>query len=245
LGLEILYMAAIAAVVGFFIGAVSVGGILLVPFLVILGGLSVHEASATALFSLLFTGALSTWLFQRRGTIDWKTTVPVCAGAVIFSYVGAKANSMLDPNVLALTIGVITVLAGTYLLWPTQQKRVHYRDGSNKFLLGCVGVVSGFLSGLSGAGGPLFSVPMMLLLGFLPLAAIGVSQVLQIVAAIFGTIGNLNYGSVDFAAAGWVTVWQLSGIALGVHTGHAVKQGTLRLMAAGLCIVVGLLMLTR
>jgi uncharacterized membrane protein YfcA len=48
-------LAAVAGVVGFFIGAVGVGGVLLIPFLVILGGQGIHAAAATALFTFLFT----------------------------------------------------------------------------------------------------------------------------------------------------------------------------------------------
>ena len=81
----------VAIAVGVIMGAAGVGGILLIPFLTTLGGLSIHEASATLLFSFLFTGIVGTWLFQRRGTIDWKVAVPVCAGATVFSYLGAAA----------------------------------------------------------------------------------------------------------------------------------------------------------
>lgn len=229
---------------GFFIGAVGVGGILLIPFLTTLGGLSIHEASATALFSFLFTGALGTWLYQRRGTIDWRVTMPVCAGAVVLSYLGAVANSRIEAGVLTLAIGLLVAGAGGYLLLPLPRRRAADRDGSHRSLLAAVGAVCGFLSGLSGAGGPLFSVPLMLVLGFGPLVAIGASQVLQIIAAVFGTIGNLEYGSVDFAVATWITLCQLIGIVVGVRTGHAASAVALRRMAAGLCMAAGVFMVT-
>jgi uncharacterized membrane protein YfcA len=85
----------------------------------------------------------------------------------------------------------------------------------------------------------------MVLLGFVPLAAVGTSQVLQIVAAAFGTAGNLTYGHIDFAAAAWVTAFELAGVAIGVRVAHAVSVATLRRLAASLCIAVGLLMLWR
>lgn len=241
-------LAAVAVAVGFFIGAVGVGGILLIPALVLLGGLGIHQATATALFSFLFTGLLGTWLFQRRGSIDWKMTVPVCAGAVVFSYLGAMVNSMVDARMLALIIALTIVFAGAYILLPMQQRGARLRDGKSaaqQLLLLVVGAVSGFGSGVSGAGGPLFSVPMMLVLRFVPLAAIGTSQVLQIIAAVFGTIGNLQYGSVDFLTAAWITLFELAGVVLGTRAAHAVSVAALRRMAAGLCVVVGLFMLVR
>lgn len=241
-------LAVIAAAVGFFIGAVGVGGILLIPALVLLGGLGIHQATATALFSFFFTGVLGTWLFQRRGSIDWNMTVPVCAGAVVFSYLGAMVNSMVDAKMLALIIALTIVLAGAYILLPVRAGVAQLRDGTStaqQLLLLTVGAAAGFGSGVSGAGGPLFSVPMMLVLRFVPLAAIGTSQVLQIIAAVSGTIGNLRYGSIDFLTAAWITLFELAGVVAGTRAAHAVSVTALRRMAAGLCVVVGLFMLVR
>jgi uncharacterized membrane protein YfcA len=239
-------LAAVAAAVGLFIGTVGVGGILLIPALTYLGGLPVHTAAATALFTFIFTGVLGTWLFHRRGSIEWRITTPVCAGAVVFSVLGAWTSSLIDARPLALIIAAIIVFAGTYILLParTAGRREGRSPGERAMLVG-VGAVSGFGSGLSGAGGPLFSVPMMVLAGFVPLAAVGTSQVLQIVAAIFGTGGNLAYGHIDFGVAAWITLFELAGVVAGVRLAHAVSVPTLRRMAAGLCIVVGAMMLWR
>ena len=240
-------IAAAALVVGLFIGTVGVGGILLIPALTYLGGLTVHTAAATALFTFVFTGILGTLLFQRRGSIDWRITKPVCAGAVIFSVLGAWAASRIGARPLALVIAAIVVFAGVYILLPAA-RRSQFRDGQGpgeRGMLVGVGAVSGFGSGLSGAGGPLFSVPMMVLAGFVPLAAVGASQVLQIVTAVFGTVGNLAYGQIDFRVAAWITAFELAGVAAGVRLAHAVSVDTLRRLAAVLCIAVGVLMLWR
>jgi len=241
-------LAAIALAVGFFIGGVGVGGILLIPALVWLGGVPIHQATATALFSFLLTGFAGTWLFQRRGSIDWTITRPVLAGALIFSYLGARVNAMVNAHALTLIIAVIIVFAGAYVLLPTRHEKTGYRDGRSRrqqSLLLFVGALAGFGSGLSGAGGPLFSVPMMLVLGFVPLAAIGASQVLQIVAALFGTLGNLQFGSIDLQLAGWVMLFELVGMLAGTRAAHAASVTVLRRTAAGLCVITGMLMLAR
>ncbi|HYA21200.1 MAG TPA: sulfite exporter TauE/SafE family protein [Burkholderiales bacterium] len=244
----ILLLAAVAIVVGFFIGAVGVGGILLIPPLVWLGGLSIHEAAASALLSFLATGMLGTWLFQRRGSIDWKMAAPICIGAIAFSYLGAMVNSIVEARQLALIIAIIIIFAGAYILLPSRRIGERPRDGrgaAQQALLLSVGAVAGFGAGFSGAGGPLFSVPIMLLLRFVPLATIGASQVLQIVVSISGTIGNLQYGSVNFVVVGWITLFELIGVAIGTRAAHAVSPAVLRRMAASLCIALGLVMLTQ
>jgi uncharacterized membrane protein YfcA len=172
----------------------------------------------------------------------------VCAGSVAFSYLGAMVNSRVEPRPLALIIAAIIVFGGLYVLLPVQRAAGGYRDGrgvAQQTLLVGVGALAGFGSGLSGAGGALFSVPMMMALGFVPLAAIGTSQVLQVIVAASGTLGNLQFGSVDFYTAGWVSLFSLLGVVLGARAAHAVSVAVLRCMAAGLCIAVGLFMLAR
>ena len=57
----IIILLAVALIVGGLIGTVGVGGILLIPALSGLGGLTTHAAMATSLFSFIFTGLLGTW----------------------------------------------------------------------------------------------------------------------------------------------------------------------------------------
>lgn len=241
-------LAAVAVVVGFFTGAVGPGGILLIPAFVILGGLDIHEATATTLFVFLFTGVLGTWMFYRRGHVYGRITIPVCIGSVAFSYLGALVNAMVASRPLTIIIAAVIIFSGTYLLQPTRHAEGSYRDGrgaAQQAMLLAVGALSGFGSGLSGAGGAVFSVPLMLIFGFMPMAAIGTSQVLQIVVAASGTLGNLQYGSVDFMAAAWVALFALAGVVVGVRTAQGASALVQRRMVAGLCIVVGTFMLVR
>ena len=231
-----------------FIGAVGVGGVLLIPFLAILGGLGIHAAAATALFSFLFTGLFGTWLFARRGSISWRLTLPVSIGAVLFGYVGSTAAVHVPPRALAITIAAIIICAGIYVFVPPRNPQRAPRDGrgtGDVAILATVGAVSGFGSGLSGAGGPLFSVPMMVILGFAPLPAVAASQVLQIIASLSGSLAALTDGRIDYRIAAWVTGFELVGVAAGVRLAHAVSANALRRVAATLCVAVGLLTLVR
>jgi uncharacterized membrane protein YfcA len=240
-------LAGVAVVVGFFIGTVGVGGVLLIPFLVILGGLTIHGAASTALFSFLFTGLLGTWLFQKRGSIDWRLAVPVCGAAVPFSYVGARVAAHVDARPLTAIIAAIIVVAGIFVLRPAKEKAgaagATGRGATLRLLL--IGAVSGFGAGLSGAGGPVFSVPIMIVAGFAALPAVGVSQVLQILAAIFGSVAALQDGRIAYGIGAWVTVFELVGVAVGVRVAHAVRPLTLRRIAGCLCIVLGTFMFFR
>lgn len=238
-------IALVAVVVGLLIGTVGVGGVLMVSYLALFGGLSIHQAAATSLISFLFLGIVATWLFHRRGSVEWRVALPVCAGALVFGYAGAMAAARMDAQLLAIAIAIVIVAAGAYILAPARVT-AQQRDGRGwreQLLLAGVGAASGFGSGLSGAGGPLFSVPLMVILRYVPLTAVATSQVLQIVAASSGSIGNLQNNFIDFRLAALITCFELAGLALGVRLAHVASASALRRLAALLCIATGSLLL--
>jgi uncharacterized protein len=219
----------------------------MIAYLALFTGLDIHQAAATALFSFIFTGILGTWLYQHRGSIDWRISAPVCAGALVFGFVGAAAAARIDGRPLALIIALVIVGAGVYVLVPIKVA-AQYRNGRGlpeQALLASVGTASGFGSGFSGAGGPLFSVPLMMILGYAPLTAVATSQVLQIVAATSGSIENFRQDFIDFRIASLVTIFELLGVIAGVRLAHIASALVLRRLAAVLCIVTGGFLLAR
>jgi uncharacterized protein len=211
------------------------------------GGLSIHQAAATSLFTFLFTGVLGTWLYQRRGSIDWRISIPVCAAALVFGFCGAAVAAVIEARPLAIIIALVIVAAGIYVLIPIKITP-HFRNGRGwrgQTLLASVGAASGFGSGFSGAGGPLFSVPLMVILRYAPLTAVATSQVLQIVAATSGSIENLRHGFIDWNTAAVITLFELLGVIVGVRLAHIASALVLRRLAGALCVVTGSLLLAR
>ena len=138
-----------ALLVGGLIGTVGVGGILLIPALNKLACLPVHMAMGTALFSFIFTGILGTLLYQRHGSIDWKITIPICLGSLLFGYLGAMANGYAPARLLQHLLGGIIVFAGIYALLPSRRQAASNNNRSLPVLLG-IGALAGFGSGLTG-----------------------------------------------------------------------------------------------
>ncbi len=238
----------IALGVGVLIGTVGVGGVLVIPAMVALGGLSTRVSMATALFSFFFTGTLGTFLYQRRGSIDWRTTAPLCLGVVSFGYVGVMANSVADPALLNFILSLIIIFSGVFTLLPSSRLNLFSLSGKSPWYLPAMlglGAFVGFCAGLTGVGGGVLSVPFMVVLGFAPLTASGTSQVVQIVAAVSGTIGNLAYGSIDFTMAAWVSALEVCGALLGARIAHKSTSRQLRALVAVVCILVGAVILVR
>ena len=231
----------VAVLVGGLIGTVGVGGILLIPALSALRGLTTHAAMATALFSFIFTGILGTWLYYKHGSINWGITIPVCVGGLLGGYPGALANAIAPAWILNLILGCIIIFAGIYALFPAKGGTIEYRPGDTRqrLQLILIGATVGFGSGLTGVGGPVLSVPFMVILGFAPLTSIATSQVIQITAATSGSISNFANGFVDIHMALLVTAAELIGVVAGARLAHTVSSGVLKKMVSVVCIIVG------
>jgi uncharacterized membrane protein YfcA len=137
---------------------------------------------------------------------------------------------------------LIIAFAGIYMIRrsaSTEHEPFAARPLMRQTLLAGIGAFAGFGSGLTGVGGPALSVPIMVLCGFAPLTVIGTSQVLQILAATSGTLGNLQYGSIDFRMGIIVMALQIVGVVIGVRVAHTVKPASLRRFVGVLCVLVG------
>ena len=241
-------LAAVAVLVGILIGSVGVGGILLIPAVQMLAPLPIQASMATALFTFIFTGIVGTALFQRRGSIDWALTTPLCAGGALFGVGGAWANARLDASVLAMILALLIVAAGAYTLFTGSAQRAacfHDRPRRQRAMLFVIGAATGFGSGLTGVGGPALAVPMLVLCGFPALSAIGASQVIQIVASVSGSAAHLAHGNVDLRLAALLTLFEVLGVAVGVRLAHAVDARWLRRGVGLLCVAVGAGLLLR
>jgi uncharacterized membrane protein YfcA len=235
-------LAATVLVVGVLTGLTGVGGILVIPVLQTASGLSVQAAMATALCSFFFVGAVAVWLQQRRQAIDWAPALPLAASAAVASPLGAVANAHAPVALLQLVLSLLIVFAGSSALFPPKAGALLRFEPSSRRLRAImvgIGAVVGFFSGLTGAGGPVLSIPIMVALGFPPLLSIAAGQVLQVAVAASGTLGNLFYGVVDFPVVAWITAVQLLGLVFGIRLSPLVSPQRLRRLVASLCLLVG------
>lgn len=69
-------MIIVGFIVGFLVGCTGMGGIILIPALVYLSGLSSHVAMGTTLFTFIFTTSLCSWLYIRLGPCGLESDDP-------------------------------------------------------------------------------------------------------------------------------------------------------------------------
>lgn len=236
--------AVLGLLVGVFIGCVGIGGVLLVPGLVYLVGMDVQVAIATCMLSYLFSGAVGGMEYARRGSIQWSMALWLCLGAMPGAYLGAAAVSVMSPRWLEVIIAVLVSFSGVYaLVRATPAEAGGSQPGAAG--LGIVGIVTGFGSALSGTGGPLVLIPILVWMKLPLLTAVGLSQVIQVPIAALATVGNYQHGEIDVGASLAIAVLLVVGVLAGARLAHRLPGGLLKRIVACVLIAVGVSMVIR
>jgi len=230
--------------VGILIGGIGIGGVLLVPMLTFVFGLGVHEAIGAAMFSYMFSGLVGAILYARQRSIRWNMALRLFAGAIPAAFAGAFLSSVIPSRGLEIFIALLIIFAGVNAVLTRGGAGHEERTLNGPALVG-IGAVTGVGSALSGTGGPLVLVPVLVWLKVPVLTAVGLSQAVQLPIAALATAGNFIYGSVNMTVGVTLALALMAGAAIGARIAHAVSQNTLRNIVAWVLMLVGLFIVTR
>ena len=92
--------------------------------------------------------------------------------------------------------------------------------------------------GLFGIGGPLLSVPLLVVVGVPVLPALGAAQAQSVVIAAVGTIGYAVQGAISWPLALLVGVPELAGVVIGWRIAHRVPAHALTLTLAVILVAI-------
>ena len=99
----------IGLIAGILSGFVGVGGgVVIVPALVYVLGMSQHQAQGTSLFVLLLPiGILAVFNYWKSGNVNWKFGLIIALTFVVGGYIGSKVALKLSPALVKLIFGAV------------------------------------------------------------------------------------------------------------------------------------------
>ena len=114
----ILFLVLIGISSGILSGFVGVGGgIIIVPALVFLLGMTQHQAQGTSLFILLLpVGILVVMNYMKAGHFNWGYGIVVSLTFVVGGYIGSKLSLKLSPHAVKFVFGIIMLLISVKLI---------------------------------------------------------------------------------------------------------------------------------
>ena len=192
------------------------GGFLMVPLLVLWTKVDQRRAGGTSLAAILPIGLVAATVYWFGGGtphVAVSVAVFMVLGSVAGAYVGARAAAKMPEQVL--TVLVAFLLAGLGV------KEVHDSvlgssavvhspfmgtvDAAYYPLVSVSGFFIGILSGLTGLGGGVFMVPVMVLgFGLAQSVAQGTSLLAILPTAAVGAVTHYRDGHVDLRSVAWI-----------------------------------------
>ncbi len=241
---NLVFIALLGLISGLSIGCIGIGGVILVPGLFYLIGIPIQIAIAAAMMGYLLTGLIGTIVYAGNKSINWSMAGWLCAGAMPAAIAGAWISNNVPGFALELVVGVLTAASGLHTLTSSNADDAG-RTKLNKGTLVSIGVVTGVLSAITGTGGPLVLVPMMLWLQVPVFTAIGLSQAVQLPIAAMATAGNFAFGTSYIKLGAVLAVGLATGSYGGAQLAHKLPREGLKRLVATVLILVGIMIIIR
>ena len=114
-----IYLLLIGLAAGFMGGLVGIGGgVIIVPALVIILGMSQHSAQGTSLMMILFpVGILGVLNYYKQGYVDFKYSGLLAIGFFVGSYLGSKFSLSLPQLTVKRVFAVVMMLLAIKILF--------------------------------------------------------------------------------------------------------------------------------
>jgi len=215
------------------------GGILIVPGLVFVAGMTQRLAHGTSLAAVVPISVASLASYVVNDNVDWAFAACLAPGALAGAVIGTKLLDVLPQRALGVIFAVVMLVSAVRLFVVDHADgRGPIGPGTVTALIG-IGLLTGVLAGLLGVGGGVMMVPAMILLFGVPGAiAKGTSAAVIIPTALMGTWRNRATRNVDLRAA---TVIGLAGIvtaAVGGFVADVMSDAVSNVLLATLLAVV-------
>lgn len=244
------------------------GGLFLVPYLVLLLNLPMHQAIATSILAVIATSSAGAVMNLERNLVNLRLGMSLEVATVVGAVLGGISANLLPGEILSLLFSVVLlVIAGMMLyrryrpipasaLSPDGNLQARYRDEvsgeeviysvRNLGATSAISFLAGNLSGLLGIGGGVFKVPAMHLISGVPLkAAAATSNFMIGVTAVASAFIYFSHGHVNPVIASSTTLGALAGATLGIRLSRVLKTELITYLFVGLLILAAVQMLLR
>lgn len=231
--------------VGIFSGALGAGGgILLVPYLVLVLATAQKRAQATSLVMVAMAGTAGAATYAFADSVAWLPVAFLIIGGLLGSLLGSYLVQRTPDNRLQIAFGVLLILVAIRLLFPTSAEVGSGTDLPElspvlaaAYIL--IGVAMGFLSPLFGIGGGILLVPVLVTgFGFEQQLAAGTALAVMVPIALFGALRLTKPGLTDWPLGIRFGLGSILGAVAGSAIALAVPSDALRWVFAIVMLIV-------
>lgn len=232
-----LAVAATGAIAGVLIGLTGIGGVLVVPALTEFGDEPVERAIAASMAAFLVAGTAAAVAHRRRAGVEWRHALPLCVAAAAGAVAGASSLQLLTAETLRAVIAVLALVSGGQALLAPRAHAQGRVPGS--IALAAIGAAVGYGSAISGTGGPVLLIPVLLFAGASAHVSVALAFFVQVPITLSATIVNAMAGRIDPGLAAPLAALVLAGTLAGSRASARLSRRALSIGVAVTLIGVG------
>jgi uncharacterized membrane protein YfcA len=241
--------------IGLLVGMTGMGGgSLMTPILVLVFNFNVVLAVGTDILHGAIFKTFGAWRHRVLGHVHARLTFWLALGSVPASIAGVRVVELLqerygdDVNeVAARILGAALILGGLGFFARTLVKakqgddRPYRLTRRNRVACVLIGLVGGFVLGLTSVGSGTFFGLMLLVLFPLTAAKIVGTDIFHAAVLLWAAgLAHLSANNVDLAATGWLALGSIPGILAGSQLTVRVPERALRIALATVLFLAGL-----
>ena len=247
------------------------GGFLLLPTMILMLGMTTHEAVATSTPIMLLMALSSTIAYIKQKRVDYKITLIVASTSTIGSIFGAFASELVTGQLIVMLFGIVEIILAiilglkkspqdtlvssesrtlTTMKWYIIDREHVDSDGiksrykANIIAALPLSFLAGFLSSMLGiGGGTLYLQIYIFLCGMSIHMAIACSMVSIFISMIASFVTFSAMGGVNFLVALAFGIGMIAGAQVGSFANKRVNSRYLKPMAACMIIIIAIRMI--
>lgn len=244
--MTILIAAAVNLVVGLLIGLTGVAGFLLPMFYAGSMNLPVAESLALSFAAFVISGILGAWNYNKAGNLDLKFGLKLSAGSLIGAVLGVRLNQMIPEETVKILLYTVVLLSGISILLRKERQK---EDNKKDFVISdhllttlLLGFVTAVICALSGAGGPVLVMPLLVVFGIPVRTAVGAALFNSIFIGVPACIGYMSQCNIKAMAGilGVTLAAHGAGVYIGSKNAVRINQGLLKKGIAVFSILIAL-----
>jgi len=234
------------------------GGAFYVPMLLAVS-VPFYLAASTSQILIVVVSLSSMLIFARHGMLDWKLVLVIEPPTNVGSFLGGYLSAYVPSRVSEFCFAGVLLVGAYFMFRPVEEPTLHGGErrwwrwnrtdvaepySANMLVLLPVMVLVGFAAGLLGIGGGILKVPVLVLLGGVPMAiAVGTSSLMIGATALTGLVGHLLQGHLDLRLALPLAAGVLIGSQIGPRLGVRTDRARLKKYFAILMFVISVWLL--
>lgn len=241
--------------IGLLVGVTGMGGgSLMTPILVLVFGFNVVVAVGTDILHGAIFKTIGAWRHRKLGHVHARMTFWLAAGSVPASISGVYVVELLqrrfgnDVNdVASVILGCALVLGGALILLRTVVKprrtdnRPYLLRNRDRVFATVVGLVGGFVLGLTSVGSGTFFGLMLILLFPLTAPKIVGTDIFHAAVLLWAAgLTHLWAANVDLRATAWLALGSIPGVIVGSHWTARLPDRAIRGALAAVLLLAGI-----